>query len=1429
MSTLEHGDFNPDEEMIEELEVYLHHHLYPLFQLAGSLIKAKMPQDVQLLYLYQAQDSLRACFEQAMTGFGKTLEQENPKFRFKTIGMENSSDLSLSTLISQEVVANVGDIVPQKSFVPRLPEPRRDKTFLGRYSTNIRYQAGTRQVQTFAPCTHLLNEAAIPQLCKQGTYIITGGTGGIGLIVAEGLLRNYAANLVLVGRSPLNAEKTDRLEALKGLGTGTVTYLQADITSLEETTSLVKRTQSQFGKIHGVIHAAGVIQDSLIPQKTLPQLRTVVVPKIMGALHLDRLLADEMLDLFVLFSSTTAILGNVGQADYGYANRFLDAFASYRQCQVAQGQRHGHTVAINWPLWENGGMQTTPETRQTLAKAGLQPLDDQTGWRAFDTAVNQQHFHQLLFLWQRAHQADETAKRTDTQSARPTVALPQAIDAYLSVPSIPEVEKKGSTDPNATDIAIVGLSGRYPMAESLAEFWENLKAGRDCISEIPTERWHHERDFNRGKHKASKSYSKWGGFMADVDKFDPLFFNISPREAEMMDPQERLFLEIAWQTLEDAGYTRETLATQTQGQVGVFVGAMWSEYQLYAQEQMGLSSSQASIANRISYALNLHGPSLAVDTMCSSSVTSIHLACESIRRGECVAALAGGVNVSIHPNKYRFLAQSNFVSSDGHCRSFGEGGDGYVPGEGVGAVLLKPLSLSEADGDTIYGVIKGSSVNHGGKTSGYTVPNPVAQAQLIAATLEKSGIAPESISYVEAHGTGTSLGDPIEIRGLSQAFGEQSETYSCAIGSVKSNIGHLESAAGIAGLTKVLLQMKHQQLMPSIHSETLNPHIDFDSTPFAVQRELAEWKQPILEVAGEQQIVPRRAGLSSFGAGGANAHLIIEEYRKEGKETGNKGLGIKKEDWVDSEPQVIVLSAKNEERLREYAHKLLVYVEQTSVPNPAIRARDESNHQTSPQVGPSLANIAYTLQVGREAMGERLAFVVSNLEELIVRLRQYQLKENATGQVYQGNTNNSKQTVNLLSGGIIGSAIIKTVVDNREYDKLAQLWVSGVEIEWRLLYGDETPRRIPLPTYPFAKKRYWFDEHMAKSKEEQLATPASMAPLPTTVLPDPPNASAENVPLKHGKQKVVLRMPDTHILPEEIGSAQDNSMRLALASLTEEVENVPGKHQSLEHMPVEPPVQDTAQVRAMIAQQLRQQLVDLLYVELEELDDQAKFLDLGLDSIAGVEWVKRINDTFGLEVNATRFYDYPTIVHLASYLAGMIAQHTTEPVVIDVPVPAQLPHLHLIETQGLHEQADPKEENIQTTEQETSTIDVSLIESRSGESAQQSMQTQVDKVPTGFSDSLTEGIAIIGMSGRFPGANDVEAFWQNLANGVDSIAEVSPERWDVDHYYDANRQAPGKSYSKWLGALEDIDKFDPLFFEISPREAELMDPQQRLF
>ncbi|RYZ94947.1 MAG: polyketide synthase, partial [Moraxellaceae bacterium] len=400
------------------------------------------------------------------------------------------------------------------------------------------------------------------------------------------------------------------------------------------------------------------------------------------------------------------------------------------------------------------------------------------------------------------------------------------------------------------------------------------------------------------------------------------------------------------------------------GQVGVYVGVMYGEY--------NLSGSLASIANRVSYVLNLHGPSMTLDTMCSSSLTAIHLACQDLKSGRTDLGIAGGVNISIHPNKYSMLSAGQFISSDGHCQSFGEGGDGYIPGEGVGAVILKRLSEAKQDGDHIYGIIRGSSLNHGGKTNGYTVPNPQAQAGAISQALLESNTDPRHVSYIEAHGTGTKLGDPIEIAALSKAFYQNTSDKQfgfCLIGSAKSNIGHCESAAGIAGFTKVLLQMKHQQVVPSLHSTHLNPHIDFEKTPFVVNQTLRAWDQPLVD----GKSLPRIAGLSSFGAGGSNAHIILEEYVS-AEATDND------EQFIAPHGQVIVpLSAKTVEQLQQKARDLLDF----------IRAHAQENKRKETHTPINLLNMAHTLQLGREAMEERVGFLVKSVDQLVEKLEAF--------------------------------------------------------------------------------------------------------------------------------------------------------------------------------------------------------------------------------------------------------------------------------------------------------------------------------------------------------------------------------------------------------------------------------------------------------
>ncbi|MFF0893728.1 SDR family NAD(P)-dependent oxidoreductase [Streptomyces sp. NPDC003278] len=588
------------------------------------------------------------------------------------------------------------------------------------------------------------------------------------------------------------------------------------------------------------------------------------------------------------------------------------------------------------------------------------------------------------------------------------------------------------------DIAIIGVSGRYPEAADLDEFWQNLRSGRDSVREVPADRWDRQRYADAGA-------GSWGGFLDDIDRFDPLFFQISLLEADHLDPQERLFLQCAHHTLEDAGYTADRLSRG--GRVGVYVGVMYQEYQLLgaqAQERGApdaLWGSASTVANRVSYFYDFRGPSLAVDTMCSSSLTSIHLACEAIRSGQCDTALAGGVNLTPHPNKYLVLGRRDFLSSDGRCRSFGEGGDGYVPGEGVGAVLLKPLARAVADGDRIHGVIRATAVNHGGRTSGYSVPTPVAQGEVIADALAAAGVDPGALGYLEAHGTGTSLGDPIEVAGLQRAFARAGGApQRLAIGSVKSNIGHCESAAGIAGVTKVLLQMRHGELVPSLHSANLNPHIDFDRTPLRVQRSLEPWHRPVRDTGGERRTLPRLAGVSSFGGGGSNAHVVIEEYPEPIRPRTTQGG-----------PYLLVLSARTEEQLAEQARLLHARLgELTDADLPAV---------------------AWTLQTGRMALDQRLALAVGSLTEARDRLAAFAAAPAAPGPWARGAVRPDRPA----DAAAVGAAVAAWR-EQGTHEALLALWAEGGDVDWDLAARPgPRPHRIGLPGYPFARERCWFD------------------------------------------------------------------------------------------------------------------------------------------------------------------------------------------------------------------------------------------------------------------------------------------------------------------------------------------------------------------
>ena len=500
-------------------------------------------------------------------------------------------------------------------------------------------------------------------------------------------------------------------------------------------------------------------------------------------------------------------------------------------------------------------------------------------------------------------------------------------------------------------IAIVGMAGRFPGARNVEEFWRNLRDGVESVSFFTDEELE-----EAGIEPAllnAPNYVKAGAVLEDLELFDASFFGFNPREAALTDPQHRFFLECAWEALESAGYDSE----RYDGAIGVYAGVGMNSYllNLYTNREMmrEVSGVQVQIGNdkdhlptRVSYKMNLKGPSMAVQTACSTSLVAVHLACQSLQRYECDMVLAGGVSISPHKSGYIYQ-EGGIFSPDGHCRAFDAKARGTVGGSGVGVVVLKRLADALADGDRIQAVIKGSAINNDGAVKvGYTAPGIKGQVEVITMAQDLAEVDPRSISYIETHGTGTLLGDPIEFEALTQAFrASTQEKGFCAIGSVKTNVGHLDTAAGVTGLIKTVLALQHKQLPPSLHFTAPNPQIDFPNSPFYVNTTLAEWKNGS---------TPRRAAVSSFGIGGTNAHLVVEEAPP--VEVVHRSR----------RPQLLLLSAKTDGALEQTTTNLMAHLERDTEVN--------------------LADVAYTLQVGRRSFSHRKAIVCEDVDNALTAL-----------------------------------------------------------------------------------------------------------------------------------------------------------------------------------------------------------------------------------------------------------------------------------------------------------------------------------------------------------------------------------------------------------------------------------------------------------
>ncbi|AOJ40108.1 non-ribosomal peptide synthetase [Burkholderia lata] len=553
-----------------------------------------------------------------------------------------------------------------------------------------------------------------------------------------------------------------------------------------------------------------------------------------------------------------------------------------------------------------------------------------------------------------AEQASGTAPDAHTAPAQAVPPQPQPR------PVAPAIEARDAGTPEP--IAIVGMSCRFPgAAHDLDAYWNLLNDGVDAISEVPRERWDIDAYYDPDPEKPGRMVSRFGGFLDDVDQFDPAFFRITPREASAMDPQQRLLLEVSHEALEHAGIPVDSLKGS---RTGVFVGITTNDYANLQLRNGGGSGIDGyfftgnplnTAAGRISYGLGVQGPSMAIDTACSSSLTAIHTASQNLRSGECDLAIAGGVNLILSPDNSIAVSRTRALAPDGRCKTFDASADGFVRSEGCGALVLKRLSDALAAGDRVLAVLRGSAVNHDGASSGFTAPNGRAQEAVIRQAL--GGLPAASIDYVEAHGTGTPLGDPVELQALAAVFGAGRDAdRRLRVGSVKTNIGHTESAAGIAGVIKVVLSLNHDRLPAHLHFRQPSPLVQWDALPLEVCAEASAWPR------GER---PRRAGVSAFGASGTNAHLVLEEAPAPARQATPSRHKV----------HPLVLSAKTPAALRELVRRY--------------------QRRLEAEPGLDIAAVAFSAATGRSHFAHRLAWPVTSLDDAIDKLRAFQAKESA--------------------------------------------------------------------------------------------------------------------------------------------------------------------------------------------------------------------------------------------------------------------------------------------------------------------------------------------------------------------------------------------------------------------------------------------------
>ena len=916
------------------------------------------------------------------------------------------------------------------------------------------------------------------------TYLVTGGLGGIGTVVAQWLADRGAGVIVLNGRRPPDPEAERAIDALRQQGADVRVEL-ADVTDPAAVDAMLARIDSDMPPLAGIIHSVGVLSDGALGNQTWQRFEQVLWPKVLGAWHLHRATLQRDLDMFVLFSSVTGVVGNSGQGNHAAANAFLDQLAAYRRSLGLPGQ------SIAWGAWAGLGEAEEQRGRieRQLEAAGTGWISPQQGLRAFDELVRQdmtagmvaavdwpvlaENFEERpLFLDELL--VDESAAGdgpgatsadllTQLQERVPgdwedllTAFVQRELQAVLRSPSAPpptvgffdlgmdslmSVElrnrmnralsgeyvvsntavfdypnvaalsaflaeelaqaigsaptpapatapspaRKRTAKTEAEPIAIVGMACRFPGAPDLAAFWKLLESGTDAVTDGRQDAgpWQGV----TGDPAADDPLYRRGGFLEGIDRFDNSFFRISPIEARMMDPQQRMLLETTWQALEDAGIDPEGLRGS---RTGVYVGIGTSEYRLViatsGQDELYLGTAGSVAAGRVAFVLGLEGPAMPVDTACASSLAAIHQAVAALQRGEVDMALASGVNVTLSQPIVRFHRDMGMLSAGGRCNAFDAAADGFVRSEGCGVLVLKRLSEAEADGDRIWGLVVGSAVNQNGASAALPVPNGPAQERVMEDALARAGVGPSEIDYLEAHGTGTNLGDSIELRALASVYGRGREAERpLLVGSVKTNIGHAEWAAGMASVMKAVMAM-HKGVIPAhLHFKEPNPNFDWDRMPLRITSEQTPWPS---RTEGRPL-----SAVNSFGLSGTNAHVVLEGYAGHPDGTGVQGndawpSGPEGTVTAATLPDVDGVDAAESERTERPA-RVLPLSARSNAALPAMAGRYlawldalEASAAADGGIDHALADAAWTAGTGRSHFEHRAGLAFRDAAEL---------------------------------------------------------------------------------------------------------------------------------------------------------------------------------------------------------------------------------------------------------------------------------------------------------------------------------------------------------------------------------------------------------------------------------------------------------------